>query len=203
MEHPKPVKLSDFFVLFSQIHSLEIMCTSLFLRHFSRALPALVLMFVAVIAYSQTNSAKPTTIILIRHAEKVLTPPSNDPELSAEGLKRAEKLATFFQAVPFAALYATPFKRTVNTAQPLAKLSKLPIQRYEASSGVLFLDSLLRNYEGRTVLVVGHSNTIPSLLNQLVGSNEYEQLNDTDYDNIFVVAVARRGAASVTRLTFK
>lgn len=183
------------------------MFKTLFFRWLQGICCGVFLINVAVIAYSQTQnqptSLKPTTLILVRHAEKVLTPPSNDPELSAEGMRRAEKLAIFFQAVPFAALYATPFKRTIGTAQPLAKQCGLSIQRYDASSGAPFLDSLLRQYEGKTVLIVGHSNTLPALLNLLAGNNEYAQLNDADYDNVFIAALTRRGAASVTRLTFK
>ncbi len=156
---------------------------------------------------AQVREPKQTTFILIRHAEKVLNPPSNDPELSAEGQKRAEKFAVLFRNVPFSALYATPFKRTVNTAQPLAKALGMSIHHYNASTNAAentaLADSLLSKYNGGTVLIVGHSNTIPHLLNTLVGSNHYAQINDADYDNIFIVTALRRGNAVVTGLKYQ
>ncbi len=144
-----------------------------------------------------------TTFVLIRHAEKVITPPSNDPELSAEGLKRAEKLAAMLQATPFAAVYSTPFKRTINTAKPLAQAQGLTIQHYDTKANAAFLDSLLQKHAGATVLVVGHSNTIPQLLNALIGREQYQSFSDTDYDNIFLVSLTKRGNASVSRLLLK
>ncbi len=144
-----------------------------------------------------------TTFILIRHAEKALTPPSNDPELSPEGLKRAEKLAAMFKAMPFAAVYSTPFKRTINTAKPLAQAQGLTIQHYDTKANAPFLDSLLQKHVGTTVLIVGHSNTIPQLLNALISREEYQSFSDSDYDNIFLVSLTKRGNAHVSRLLLK
>jgi 2,3-bisphosphoglycerate-dependent phosphoglycerate mutase len=161
------------------------------------------LLFCTATLYAQSAPAPITTLVLVRHAEKAITPKSDDPELSAEGMKRAEKLAEMFNATPFASVYATPYKRTMNTALPLAKAQNISVQNYAAKPNAAFLDSLMQKHAGSAVLVVGHSNTIPALLNMLVGSEKYPQLDDADYNNIFIVSVTKRGSASVTRLTLK
>jgi 2,3-bisphosphoglycerate-dependent phosphoglycerate mutase len=162
-----------------------------------------VLFFCTATIYAQNASAPITTLVLVRHAEKAATPKSDDPELSPEGIKRAEKLAEMFNATPFASVYATPYKRTMSTALPLAKAQNISVQNYAAKPNAAFLDSLLQKHAGGTVLVVGHSNTIPALLNMLVGSEKYPQLDDADYNNIFIVSLTKRGNAKVVRLTLK
>lgn len=157
----------------------------------------------AVSCYAQMIPAPVTTFILTRHAEKAITPASDDPELSADGLKRAEKLASLLQSVPLAAVYATPYKRTTNTALPLAKAQGLPIQAYSAKTSAAQMDTLLHKHAGATILVVGHSNTVPQMLNALTGSEKYPALDDRDYDNIFIVSLTRLGNANVTRLSLK
>lgn len=153
--------------------------------------------------HAQTSTPQQTTFILIRHAEKAVTPGTNDPDLSAEGQKRAEKLATLFQPTPsLAGIYTTPYKRTTQTVQPLAQVLGLPVQQYAANSGEGFLDSLITKHVGKTVLIVGHSNTIPTLVNVLSGTNQYTPFDDADYSNIFIVTVVRRGNAAITRLRY-
>jgi 2,3-bisphosphoglycerate-dependent phosphoglycerate mutase len=161
------------------------------------------LLFCTSTIYAQSAPAPITTLVLVRHAEKATAPKSDDPELSPEGMKRAEKLAEMLNATPFASIYATPYKRTISTALPLAKAQNITLQNYAAKPNAAFLDSLLQKHAGGTVLVVGHSNTIPALVNMLVGSEKYPQLDDADYNNIFIVSVTKRGNASVTRLTLK
>lgn len=163
----------------------------------------LIFLFASAVSSAQMLPAPVTTFILIRHAEKALTPASEDPELSADGLKRAEKLASLLQSVPLAAVYATPYKRTTNTALPLAKAQGLPIQSYSAKTSTAFMDTLLHKHAGATILVVGHSNTVPQMLNALTASEKFPPFDDTDYDNIFLVTLTRLGNASVTRLQLK
>ncbi len=161
------------------------------------------LLFCTATMYAQSAPAPITTLVLVRHAEKSTAPKSDDPELSPEGIQRAEKLAQMLSATPFASVYATPYKRTMSTALPLAKAQNIAVQNYAAKPNAAFLDSLLQKHAGGTVLVVGHSNTIPVLVNMLVGSEKYPQLDDADYNNIFIVSLTKRGNASVTRLTLK
>ncbi len=153
--------------------------------------------------HAQSATTPLTTMILVRHAEKATTPKTDDPELSPLGGQRAEKLAQLLNQTPLVAAYSTPYKRTMNTALPTAKTHNLSVQEYAAKPSAPFLDTLLQKHVGGTVLVVGHSNTIPQLVNMLVGKEAYKQFDDADYDNVFIVTLTKRGSASVTHLTLK
>lgn len=163
----------------------------------------LVVLLCAGALHAQSTTAPLTTMILVRHAEKATTPKSDDPELSQLGGQRAEKLAQLLSQIPLVAAYSTPYKRTISTALPAAKAHNLSIQEYAAKPSTAFLDTLIQKHVGGTVLVVGHSNTIPQLVNMLVGKEAYKQFDDADYDNVFIVTLSKRGNASVTHLTLK
>jgi broad specificity phosphatase PhoE len=64
------------------------------------------------------------------------------------------------------------------------------------------VDNWLADYRGQTVLVLGHSNTVPALLNLFLGSNEYSNLPDTEYNNLFIATVSERGRARVLHLKY-
>jgi 2,3-bisphosphoglycerate-dependent phosphoglycerate mutase len=142
-----------------------------------------------------------TTFILVRHAEKV-TDGSPDPPLTSEGSRRASELAYVIHHLPLAAVYSTPFKRTRDTAAPAAAQMGLEIQTYNPDSDEEFLNELITDYAGKSVLIVGHSNTIPMLVNILLGSDRYEQLDDHIYDNLFIVTVSPGGHASAYQMRF-
>jgi len=141
-----------------------------------------------------------TTIILVRHAEKVMDG-SLDAELTAQGKARAAELAYLLQHVELTAVYSTPFKRTRSTAHPTAQDKDLQIKLYNPSSKE-FLTQVLKNHTGERVLIVGHSNTIPAMANELSGQDVYSDLDDSIYDNLFIVSVPEKGTAIVTRIRF-
>ena len=141
-----------------------------------------------------------TTFLLVRHAETVGG--SNDPVLSAAGQARAEELLRVLEEVPMAAVYSTNFNRTVQTAQPTAGAKSLAIDIYDPFDLSPFVDNVLGSFQGKTVLVVGHSNTTPALLNELLGANAYSNLPESEYDNFFVVTVFEKGRAEVLHLKY-
>ncbi len=141
-----------------------------------------------------------TTFILLRHAET--TGIGSDPDLSAVGMARVEALRKALSLVPLEAVYSTDYKRTKQTAQPVADDKFLNVNAYTGTNLSPFVDGLLAAYHGKTVMVVGHSNTTPSLLNVLVGANVYSTFPDTEYDNLFVVTVFEKGRAMVVRLKY-
>lgn len=75
-------------------------------------------------------------LLLVRHA---LTPMTGvklsgwtpGVHLSAAGRAQAERLAERMGDLPIDAIYASPLERTIETAQPLAKLRKLRIRQRE------------------------------------------------------------------------
>jgi broad specificity phosphatase PhoE len=133
-----------------------------------------------------------TTFILVRHAEKDLTQSTNDPDLSAEGKSRATRLGEIFKKADIAALYSTPYKRTQQTLEPLAKLLSLSVVSYQAMVKE-DIDLMIQKHAGKTVLLSGHSNTIPHVINYLIGEEKYKPFTDDDYGNIVIVSFVERG----------
>lgn len=141
-----------------------------------------------------------TTFILLRHAETSGT--GTDPVLSVAGQARAETLRRIMSNVPLAAIYSTNFNRTLQTAQPTAMEKMLSTTIYNSSALSPFVDGVLAEHHGGTVMVLGHSNTTPALLNVLVGANIYSTFPDTEYDNLFIVTVFEKGRAEVLHLKY-
>lgn len=134
-----------------------------------------------------------TTFILIRHAEKegqnAMTSGNKDPKLSADGLKRAEKLVALFSKAEIDAIYSTPFIRTRSTVEPLALSKSLPILEYEPNKLEL-IDKMGTDHRGKTIVVCGHSNTIPKIANHLTKSGKFKDFDDSDYSNILIITVS-------------
>ena len=128
--------------------------------------------------------AQNTTIILVRHAEK-----SNDhthnPSLSEEGENRASELCRVLKHVAIDEIYSTDYARTQQTVRPVAGMSATEIQIYNPADLQGFAH-LLKSKAGKTIVVAGHSNTTPILVNLLSGSN-LDNIEEHDYDNLYIV----------------
>lgn len=128
----------------------------------------------------------PTTILMVRHAEKE-NDGTSDPGLTPQGKVRAQRLAAMLSPMQIDAVYSTPYQRTQLTGTPTAELKNLNVREYKPHDNS-FLAKLLEDHDGETVLVVGHSNTIPELVNSLTGK-AFEQLEESEYDKLFIVEV--------------
>ena len=127
-------------------------------------------------------------IYLIRHAEKVRTDKSDrDPDLNNKGLIRAETWKDYFFDKDISKIYSTNYKRTVKTVKPLAENKNLEIIIYSPDDVVYedFLDSSV----GENTVVVGHSNTIPDFVNNLVNEDHYGQIDDLTNSNLYIVTL--------------
>jgi 2,3-bisphosphoglycerate-dependent phosphoglycerate mutase len=142
-----------------------------------------------------------TTFVLIRHAEKYLTQSTNDPDLSAEGKKRAQRLTAMFNEGEVTAIYSTPYKRTRQTVEPLATNKRLTVSEYSGNKEDE-IDAMLKAHAGGTIIVVGHSNTIPWFANKLLGIEKYRPMEDDDYDNVWMVSVVEKGNAKLVWLNY-
>jgi broad specificity phosphatase PhoE len=141
-----------------------------------------------------------TTFILVRHAET--TGSGTNPNLSAAGMARADELARIMGSLSLDAVYSTNFNRTMQTASPVAADQGLTIQSYSGSNLNATADEILGNYPAGKILMVGHSNTTPDFINVLTGTNDYPQLPETEYDNLFIVTVLEKGRAEVLQLKY-
>ena len=141
-----------------------------------------------------------TTFILVRHAETTGT--GSNPNLSVDGQARATRLSQMLDKVNLNAVYSSNYKRTMQTAQPTATAKTLPITTYDPTDPDGLSFQALHSYPLGAVLIVGHSNTIPELLNLLVGSNSFPDIGENEYDNLFIVHVSAIGEATVTHLKY-
>ncbi|WP_420460196.1 histidine phosphatase family protein [Neolewinella sp.] len=146
-----------------------------------------------------TTGREVATVILVRHAEKE---PGDDPVLTAAGTTRAEQLRDMLEEVDLAAVYATDTRRTLATAAPTATAHGLDTQPYDPAALDQLAGTLRRNYTGKTVLVVGHSNTTPQLLNALLGSDARLSIGEEDYGNLLVASVPRSGRGTLLHLHY-
>src|SRR5512140_1322272 len=129
--------------------------------HRNRLLP--LALTISVIASTALGAPlpSPTTVILVRHAEKAAASSmSSDVPLSAAGQQRATELARVLGEAGIAAIYTTPYERTRQTAAPLA--AKLGLKPVEIAAGKDYAEQMAKRIReknvGETVLVVGHSN---------------------------------------------
>lgn len=153
-----------------------------------------------IIADTFPLSDTSTIFILVRHAETTGT--GSDPNLSTAGQERANELSRTLENVPLNAVFSTNFNRTMQTAEPTANDQMLTIENYDPSHLDAFVDTNLSRYRNGIILVTGHSNTTPSLLNILVGKSTYPDFPETEYDNLFIVTAYKKGSAVVTHLKY-
>ena len=134
-----------------------------------------------------SSSFGQSTLFIVRHAEKA--DDSKDAELSEAGRARAEALANMLRDSKISVIYTTEFKRTQQTAAPLAKALGLTITTLPAENQAALVTKL-RAFTGNS-LVVGHGNTVPDIIKAL-GITEPVNIPDSDYDNLFVVVLGEK-----------
>jgi broad specificity phosphatase PhoE len=152
---------------------------------------------------SPTLAQGKKTIILIRHAEREsgsMASPT-DPPLSAEGMKRAERVAKRIGKFHPGAIYSTNFKRTRDTVEPLAKKRDKTVEIYDPAGAKDLAAKILASKTKRFV-VVGHSNTIPPLANLLTGKDLFKNLQETEYSVIYVIRMKNGKVTKVELLDY-
>jgi 2,3-bisphosphoglycerate-dependent phosphoglycerate mutase len=146
-------------------------------------------LLVVLLLISCSAIAQTTTIWVVRHAEKATTP-ANDPDLTPEGRERAAALAKQLKRQKIAAVYATPYKRTTQTGELTLKQAGLSeIKTYNPSDLPAFAKHVMQDYAGKSVLVVGHSNTVITTIQAFGATKPYDTLDDEDYDQLFKVTI--------------
>lgn len=164
----------------------------------SLAVPVLLLAALAAAGAALWALQDTTTVIVVRHAEKA-DDGTKDPALSEAGQARAQRYAARFGGAGLAAVYATPFRRTRDTAAPAAAAAGVAVTEVDAKDTAGLAARIEDEHRGATVLVVGHSNTIGKVV-QALGGEAPGEVAETEYDNVFIVTVPRFGAASTLRL---
>lgn len=156
---------------------------------------------VVVFAYFATFRRPVTTVILIRHAEKVIDPNNPDVDLSPAGQARAQELVRMFGDSGINAVYATQYKRTQQTVKPLADKLGLPVNQVNSKNTADLLTQILVQHSGQVIFIAGHNNTVPEIIAAL-GGPTYLTIPETEYDNLYIVSVYRTGKAKVVKLKY-
>lgn len=146
-----------------------------------------------------------TTVILVRHAEKEVVEGS-DPQLSEAGRLRAAELARQLVDADVVAgidaIYSTPYRRTEETVQPVATALGLAINSYDAKNTETIVDEIVKTHKGQIILVVGHSNTVPALIGNMGASKKVPEIDENEYDNIYIVSIPWFGKTKTIRLRY-
>ncbi|EDP69855.1 Phosphoglycerate mutase [Flavobacteriales bacterium ALC-1] len=138
---------------------------------------------------------KTTTYYLIRHAEKDQSDKTNrDPHLTEVGLKRADNWAKVFKDVKFDMVYSTNYNRTKETAAPTAKANNVEVSFYDPRN--LNPKEFMAKTKGKTVLIVGHSNTTPMFTNGILGEKKYDMIAEDNNSNLYIVTVTKDSKTS-------
>lgn len=156
--------------------------------------------------WTAASAASAQYVVLARHAEKADA--SRDPVLSADGILRAQALATTFGAEGPDLVLVSPLQRTGLTAQPTVAAFVVPVRQLGLDAGVdahvaAVVAEIATQPQDAVVLVVGHSNTIPLIARALgveaadMPECEYDRLTRVDLNAMVPqVDVVRYGAPS-------
>ena len=131
-----------------------------------------------------------TTVYIVRHAEKDSTSNPADPTLSALGQVRAQALRQLLVRRQPAALFTTNTTRARATLAPLSEALKVEPQEYDPRRGRDLADRILKEYRGKTVVIVGHSNTVLSLIDDFGLVPPVDEIGENDYEYLFTVRLA-------------
>lgn len=160
--------------------------------------PCLALFALAILPLCTAQQA----IILVRHAEKIADEMNGkDIPLSKAGEERAKLLAEMLKDSGITAIYATDTVRTRATAQPLARELHLPIKNLDQRDPEDAVKRLRKENPNDVVLIVGHADTLPGLLEAL-GYHRQVRIHSNDYTNLFVVIPRAGKSPSVIRVGY-
>ena len=146
-------------------------------------------LFILLILFSVNLTGQDCTeIYLIRHAEKDRSDVKNrNPELNELGKKRALKWVQVFKNIELDKIYSTNYNRTIQTVTPISKENNIDVSIYSPSK--INYEIFISENIGSKVLVVGHSNTIPFFVNSLINKEFYQQIDDLNNSNLYVVTI--------------
>jgi len=154
------------------------------------------LLLATVVSLLTATSAMAQTVYIVRHAEKADA--SSDPALSAAGEARARALSRVMSSDRPDFVITSPLRRTILTAQPTVMERSLPMEAIDFEGGVeghvARIVAQVRDLEAdQTVLIVGHSNTVP-LIARALGYAEAADMPECEFDRVTVLHLMGDGA---------
>jgi broad specificity phosphatase PhoE len=154
---------------------------------------------VVVLAATAHSVHAQEAIYVVRHAERA--DDSADAELSSEGIRRSNELSALLASAGVSRIFTSERKRTIQTAAPLARVLHLESAIVNASDEDALIQRVRGSRPSDRVLIVGHSNTVPSIIRRL-GATETITIADAEFDNLFIVVPQKAGAPVLLRLKY-
>jgi broad specificity phosphatase PhoE len=146
----------------------------------------IIVSIILLLIFQQTTAqSETTTLYFIRHAEKADS--SQNPELSEEGIKRSVRWTKLFEKTPIDVFYTTLTRRTQMTASTIATSKQKDMIFYNAAK--FSLKETIEKHHGKTILIVGHSNTIPTQINTFLRKDIYPQIDEEQFGNLYTITV--------------
>jgi broad specificity phosphatase PhoE len=150
-------------------------------------------------------TAKSTTVVVVRHAEKVMDG-SVDPALTDQGQARAALLARMFGDRRLQdhidAIYVSPALRTRLTAAPLAARLGVAPEVVSQDDPRSLARRVLHEHRGGRILIVGHTDTMPALVEALSGVKDIPPIGALEYGTMYIISVPRIGRASILSISY-
>ena len=147
-------------------------------------------MLILSVSFVSGLQAQTTTVYLVRHAEKDNSDVNaKDPQLTGMGLQRASDLDKLLADKSVVAVFSTNYKRTMQTAAPLLTRIGKAVTIYEPSETKMLANKILTEYNGKTVLIVGHSNTLIPQIQAFGGHLSITEIKDADYRYLFKLTI--------------
>ena len=160
------------------------------------ALAVISILLLASIVATVVQTLPLTTVIVLRSAEVQDTGREN-PGLSALGQVRARELVRVIGELaivePVAAIFATRYRDSQETAEPLARHLDLPVQLVDSTANGELLERIANQYRGRLLVVITDVNALPDLITDLLGGGESTVQVAADHDRLYIVSLPRIG----------
>jgi phosphohistidine phosphatase SixA len=166
-----------------------------------------ILTIITLLLFTSALNAQKQRFIILRHAEKDTTVAGSqmmqaDPPLNAKGQDRAQSLIQEFKKYKISKIYSTNYNRTKSTVMPLANTIGLSINNYDPKQLKTFADELKAEANhSKTILIVGHSNTSPKLVNLLIKKDQFKDLDESIYDTYWIVTY-KNGKTKAKRMKY-
>lgn len=162
--------------------------------------PFLLMRLIILIAINSMllMSCSTTTVYIVRHAEKESE--ADSAELNPAGRQRARALVDVLASVGIDSIFTTPYRRTRQTAEPLSKRIHVPLAEYPTRPDESIVNRI-RAIRNKTVLVVGHSNTILVIAKGLGTHPIKTTIEAGDFDNLLRVRMRQGLFSTSVRLT--
>lgn len=141
---------------------------------------------------AQTDAVAQLSFVVVRHADRA-DDGTDDPPLTEEGFARAARLADLLGPRNGTAVYATPFRRTQSTAAPTALSWAVPVTTYDPTTEAsALIERIKGDHPQGTVLIVGHSDTVPAIVSSLCQCLT-NPIGEDEFGNLFQIELSADG----------